>query len=381
MSSSYRVIVVGLGAMGASALYHLSQRGVQALGIEQFSIGHSQGSSGGDTRIIRRAYFEHPDYVPLLDRAYALWDKLGAETDVPVLHRTGLAYFGAPGSTVLEGTARAARQYGLDVEALPLDEARRRFPPFVVPDHFEALYEPDAGFVRSERAIQLFIQQALAAGADVRACEPVVRWQVDGDGVRVETVRETYRADKVIFAAGAWTGKILGDIGVDLRVCRQVLGWVQPRHPQAFGLGTFPSWIIDDPSRGIYYGFPLLPATFAATLGLKVARHVPGPPVHPDHLDRAPTRADERDYRPALRTYLPDADGPTLATRVCMYTMTPDEHFVVDLMPQQPRVVIGAGFSGHGFKFASAIGEALADLAVEEKTPLPVEFLGLNRFA
>lgn len=376
------VIVAGVGAMGAATCHALARRGARVLGLERFDIPHAAGSSGGHTRLVRLAYYEHPDYVPLLRRAYQGWDALGEAAGAPILHRTGALYLGPPEGELIAGSLQAARAHGLAHERLDPAEARARWGPFRVPPHFDALYEPDAGFVLCERAIAAMAEQAMGCGAELHGREPVRAWHVEHGGVRVVTDRATYHAGHLVITSGAWTGALVRDLGVPLTVTRQVLGWVWPRAPERFALGRFPCWAAQDDApgfEGIYYGFPMMPGASAAP-GLKVAHHAPGPETDPDHLDRAPTATDEDDFRPALARYLPDANGPLLSMRVCMYTMSPDHHFVLDRHPEHHRVTIGCGFSGHGFKLAPAMGEALADLALHGRSELPIDFLSLDRF-
>lgn len=380
--STHDVIVAGVGAMGAATCHALARRGVRVLGLERFDIPHAWGSSGGHTRLVRLAYYEHPDYVPLLRRAYQGWDALGEAAGAPVLHRTGALYLGPPEGELIAGSLQAARMHGLAHELLDPAAARARWEPFRVPQRFGALYEPDAGFVLCERAIAAMAEQAMRCGAELRGREPVRAWHVEGDGVRVVTDRATYHAGHLVLTSGAWTGALARDLGVSLTVTRQVLGWVWPRAPERFALGRFPCWAIQDDApgfAGIYYGFPMMPGASEAP-GLKLAHHAPGPEADPDSVDRTPTAADEDDFRPALAKYLPDADGPLLSMRVCMYTMSPDHHFVIDRHPAHDRVTVGCGFSGHGFKLAPAMGAALADLALHGRSELPIDFLGLSRF-
>lgn len=381
---TFDVIVVGVGAMGAATCHALARQGARVLGLERFDVPHAQGSSAGQTRLIRLAYYEHPDYVPLLRRAYELWDALGEETGVPLLHRTGALYLGRPEGELIAGSLRAAREHRLAHEVLDAAAVEQRFGGFRVPEGFAAMHEPEAGFVLAERAIAAMAERALHHGAELHGREPVRSWQVDRGGVRVVTDRGTYHAGHLVFTAGAWTAPLVRDLGVPLTVTRQVLGWVWPRVPERFALGRFPCWAIEDDApgfQGIYYGFPLMTGAAMEAPGLKVAHHAPGPATHPDALDRATTAADEGDFRPALSKYLPDADGPLLSMRVCMYTMSPDQHFVIDRHPAHERVTIGCGFSGHGFKLAPVMGEALADLALHGRSELPVAFLGRARFA
>jgi len=386
MNGSYDVIVIGVGAMGSATCSALARRGHRVLGLERFDVPHALGSSGGQTRLIRLAYYEHPDYVPLLRRAYAAWDELAERSGVEVLHRTGALYLGPPDGRLIAGTLRSVAEHGVPCERVDRDEAARRFPQFRIPDAFGALFEPEAGFVLCERAISAFADEAMRAGARIQARERVVEWSAGSEGVRVRTDRGSYEGGELVITAGAWAPALMTDLGVELRVTRQVIGWVWPDDPASFELGAFPCWAVQDDApgfEGIYYGFPLLPAAgFAGERGIKLGHHFLGRTAEPETLDRDPGPADEADFRPALERYLPGAAGSaTLAAKVCMYTATPDEHFVVDRHPLHQRLTVGCGFTGHGFKFASVIGEALADLAIERSSDLPIGFLGLSRFA
>ena len=373
--SGYDVIVVGVGAMGSSACYHLAARGARVLGLDQFDIPHSRGSSHGQSRMIRMAYYEHPDYVPLLRRAYELWDQIESETGQKLLHITGGVYMGPPDGEVVAGSLQSARQHGLAHELLDRPTLAKRFPQFRIPDEWAALYEDRAGFLLPERTVAAYAGAALRRGAELHAHEPVTAWRATGNRVRVQTPRDEYEADRLVFCGGPWSSKLLTDLGVPLVVTRQVMGWVWPRRPELFELGRLPVWAIEK-SGGLYYGFPMMPDS----PGFKLADHSFGTPTDPDHVAREVTPDDEKTFRPALARYVPEADGPTLAMRVCLYTHSPDHHFIVDRHPVHERVTVACGFSGHGFKFASVVGEVLADLALTGRTALPIAFLGLSRF-
>lgn len=374
---SYDVIVLGVGTMGAAACTTLARRGLRVLGLEQFDIPHSLGSHHGHSRMFRLAYYEHPDYVPLLRRAFDQWNELNATSGLDVFRTTGGLYIGKPEGEAVNEAAASARRHGLDHEMLDRAELRRRYPQFHVPDDYAALLESNAGFVRPELAIAAMVGEALKLGADIRGRQPVLDWKADARGVEVRTGSATFSADRLVITAGAWSGGLLKQLSVPLAVTRQVLGWVWPRKPDLFRLGSFPCWAVESPDGSLYYGFPML----ASNPGFKIARHARGQPADPNTIDRTPRPADEETFRPALRAYLPDADGPTLALSVCMYTNSPDAHFIIDRHPAHDRVAIACGFSGHGFKFAPVVGEALADLAIDGQSDLPIGFLGLSRFA
>ncbi len=371
------VIVIGVGAMGSATCWHLAKRGVRVLGLEQYDVPHTLGSSGGHSRLIRLAYYEHPDYVPLLRRAYALWDEIERESGRVLLHKTGGLYLGRETEPFVAESLRAARRHGLPHELLDRAQIAARFPQFRVPADHVGLFEPDGGALRSEDAIEAFAAMAQRHGAEIRTREAVIGWSADDASVTVRTDRGTHRAAHVVFCAGAWSDRLLHDFGVPLVVTRQVMGWVAPPDPEPFALGAFPCWAIQNDDGSLHYGMPILPGA----AGLKIAHHFHGPAADVASVDRTPRPEDESDFRPALRRILPDADGPLAAMRVCLYTCSPDSHFAVGRHPCERLATIACGFSGHGFKFASVIGEALADLATRGATELPIGFLDPRRFA
>lgn len=381
MTRLSRVIVVGVGAMGSAACLHLAKRGVSVLGLEQFAIPHSLGSSHGDSRMIRLCYYEHPDYVPLLRRAYELWAQLESDAGAKLLLITGGLYMGSPESEFIAGTMRAALAHRLPHEVLHRHELRRRYPQFHVPDDHIAVYEPKAGLLMPERVIAASVEQALRRGAEIHAHEPVLDWKCHSSGVRVRTPKSTYDADRIVFCGGVWSERLLGDIGIRLVVTRQPVGWVWPKKPESFALGALPVWGINNPDGSLHYGFPMLAGADSGRPGLKIAHHFHGQLTTPHTINRVPQPEDELDFRPMLKRLLPDADGPLLSMAICMYTVTPDSHFIIDVHPREERAIIACGFSGHGFKFASVVGEVLADLALDGRTNLPIDFLSLRRFA
>ena len=380
MGGRYDVIVIGVGTMGSSVAHELARRGARVLGLEQFDVPHAMGAHHGHSRMIRLAYYEHPHYVTLLKRAYELWRQLGESSGEQLLTCTGGVYLGRPDGELVGGSLRAAREHGLEHELLDRDALDRRYPCFRVPEDFVGFVEPQAGFVAPQRSVAVLASAAMAHGAELHGREPVLDVSFKRGGVSVRTGRDRYDADQVIFCGGVWTDRLVCDLGGALTVTRQVMGWVWPRDPGAFALGRFPVWAIDPSTPGgfggIYYGFPML----AHNPGLKIARHHPATPTNPDTVERGPIDGDEEQFRPALRQYLSDADGSLLAIRVCLYTNSPDGHFIIDRHPRHDRAIVACGFSGHGFKFAPVVGQILADLALNGDSELPVEFLRLSRF-
>jgi sarcosine oxidase len=376
VSDTYDAIVIGVGTMGSAACDALARRGQRVLGLEQFSIPHASGAHHGQSRMFRLAYYEHEDYVPLLRRAFDLWQDLERRSGVKLFHVTGALYAGSPDAELMPRSALAAAHHGLDHEILDSAAIQRRFPQFHLPPGFRALWEPCAGFVIPELAVGSMARLALESGATIRARERVVSWQRRADALEVTTEHATYVARRLVVTCGAWTSKLLRDLGIPLLVTRQVFGWVWPQSPERFALGVFPCWAVEAADGSIHYGFPMLPWH----PGLKVARHLRAAPADPDHLDRAITADDQAHFRAAL-THLRDADGPTLSVATCTYTNSPDSHFIIDRLPSDPAVTLACGFSGHGFKFAPVIGEVLAELALDGASRLPSSFLGLARFA
>jgi len=371
---TYDCIVLGLGGFGSAALLQLAQRGARVLGLEQFGPVHDRGSSHGETRVIRRAYYEHPDYVPLVSRAYEHWHALERETGRTLYTRTGLLLAARRGSEAVAGTMDVVARHNLDIHEIPLDDARREYPTFQFRDDDAVIYEADAGYLFVEDCVRAHLDCATARGATARFHEAAQSIEADASSVRVRTNQGEYQAAKLIVAGGAWSGRLLSDLRLPLTVLRKVLTWYpiaegsSERHTHA------PVFLFQD-DEGVFYGFPSLDGRT-----LKMAEHSAGRPIDdPDQLDRSLLPHDTAPIEQFIARRLRDVERPAVRHGVCMYTMTPDQHFIVDRHPHQKNVVIGAGFSGHGFKFTPAIGEALADLALNGRTALPIEFLSINR--
>jgi len=380
---TYDAIVLGVGSMGAATCFQLARQGFRVLGLEQFDIPHELGSHTGQSRIIRKAYAEHPDYVPLLERAYENWKALEEETGTQVYFRTGLLYCGQSEDPFIKGVKFSSGKYQIPLQALSIEEAGRKFPQFRLPHGFERLLEPDAGLLTPERSILLYTELALRYGAFIRTREKVRSWTRDNGGFLVKTDLGDYQAKKLIVTAGPWAGSLLPGLDRHLTVTRQAMAWMQPERWDDFTLGNFPCWIIEHDGRA-FYGFPILPAgQLGGPVGLKVAMHYPGGEVTlPDVVDRRSRKEDEEILVEALRQHIPGAWTATLAMKTCLYTNTPDKDFVLDFLPgYEGDVVIGAGFSGHGFKFVSAVSEVLSDLAMKGSTSLPIGFLRASRFS
>jgi sarcosine oxidase len=372
----YDAIVVGVGGMGSAALYHLARRGRRVLGLERFDVPNEQGSSHGITRIIRLAYYEHPSYVPLLMRAYELWRELERAAGEQLLWVTGSVDASAEEGRIFSGSLASCLEHGLPHEVLTASEVAARFPGYRLPAEMAALLQPEGGFLAPERCIVAHVGLALAAGAEVRARERVLGWQPGGDGgVRVETARGAYEADRLVLAGGAWLGELMG-LAPGLVVAeRQVLAWLQPLRPELFSPARFPVFNVED-GEGHFYGFPVF-----GIPGFKLGRyHHLGEAVDADGVDREPRAEDEALLRSFAERCFPEGAGPVLTLKACLFENTPDEHFIVDLHPESSAVVCIGGGSGHGFKFCSVLGEIAADLALQGETRHDIDLLRLDRF-
>jgi sarcosine oxidase len=373
--TTFDVAVIGLGAMGSAALFNLARQGRRVIGIEQFEPGHDKGSSHGESRIIRLSYFEHPSYVPLARRAMEKWRELEGLCGQTILTVTGVLEAGCPGSPIVAGSLEASRQHGLDHEVLGAAEINRRFPAFRLPSHWSGLYQPDGGFLRPELAIGQFVRLAESHGADVRTRTRVVAIEPRGSGVRVTTDDGEIEAGAVIIATGAWIGDFAPELKPNLKLTRQVLGWFEPLQPAYFSPDRCPVYILESEDDACY-GFP----DFAGT-GVKTASHRKGAYLpSADSLTQDGGAADEAQIRRMLALAMPEANGPLKAMRTCMYTRTPDEDFVLDRSSADPRIILASPCSGHGFKFASVIGEVLADLALGKTPANDISRFKLDRF-
>jgi len=368
----YDVVVVGVGGMGSAALYHLARRGKRVLGLERFDLLHEHGSSHGLTRIIRLGYFEHPDYVPLLRRSYELWRELEREVGEQLLHVTGIV---EGGEAIYEGSLRSCLEHDLPHEAIDGREVARRFPAYRLPADYPVVYQPDGGFVLPERCIVAHVAGALARGATLRARERVLEWEVTESGVRITTDRGVVEADRIVLTAGAWSQDVARLPSGSVRAVRQALAWFLPLRPELFEPDRMPVFNLGLDGEH-FYGFPAF-----GIPGFKLGRYDHhGEGGDPEAISREPTLDDEAPLRVFAGRYFPAGAGPTVALKTCLFEPSPDEHFLIDLHPASERAVVAAGFSGHGFKFCSVVGEILADLASDGSTPHDIGLFGLDRF-
>lgn len=373
-SSPYDAIIVGLGGMGSASLYELARRGHRVLGLEQFQIPHRMGSSHGYTRVIRLAYFEDPSYVSLLRRAYELWRRLEKTSGEQLLHITGSIDAGPAESRIFRGSKRSCQIHGLPHETLTGEQLSERFPGYRLPPETRAIFQPEGGFLLPEHCILAFLQQARRAGAEIRTGEPVLSWEEEGSGVRVRTKEACYRTRRLLLCAGAWSAKLAPRLDGRTVPERQVVAWFQPLKPSLFRPRTFPVFnaYLEESH---YYGIP----SFGG-LGMKIGRyHHLQEQIDPDEMDRECHPRDEKLLRKFTQRYFPEGAGPTQQLVTCLFTNTADEHFLIDAYPGCRRVHMAAGFSGHGYKFSSVIGEILADLAEKGETRHPIDLFRLHR--
>jgi len=356
---TFDIIVIGLGAHGSSALYHLAKTGQQVLGIDRYTPPHEHGSSHGQSRIIRQAYHENPVYVPFVTAAYALWEEIERETGEKLLIETGGLLLGAEDSTVVTGARLSADKHAIEYDYLDAGEVRRRFPAFRPAEDTVAVLEKRAGILFPEECIRTQLKGATANGASILCDETVlaIKPQAGGRVVEVTTSRGRYTAEKVIVSAGAWVGALLPELCLPLTIERQVVCWFgdkSPRVDSPLGLGKMPVYIWEYLQGKLFYGFPDLGQ------GIKTGRHHAGRNILPDEL-RSDASAEEIGQIESIAgTYL-DIRPVFRASSVCMYTNTPDENFILDVYPGCERIFVASPCSGHGFKFSSVIGKILSE--------------------
>ncbi|MDQ6827972.1 MAG: N-methyl-L-tryptophan oxidase [Gemmatimonadota bacterium] len=367
------VVVVGLGAMGSAAVYQLARRGLRVVGVDQFSPPHQLGSTHGRTRIIREAYFEHPSYVPIVQRAYELWHELERESGRELLITTGGLMIGAEHCELVAGARRSAEQHGLAYEMLSAAEVRRRYPALVPASGMVALLEPRAGILLPELCVGAYLDLARAAGAELRTNERVLEWKANETRAVVRTTAGTYEAGQLVLAAGPWLPGLL-ERAPQLAVERQLFHWYEPRdHREWFAPGAMPISLWEDEQHRIFAAFADLGD------GVKFGIHHEGEITTPDTVNRQVTTADDEMMGALVRRFMPSALGTLRESRVCLYTNTPDHNFIIDRDPSGALIV--SPCSGHGFKFASAIGEIVADLVMKRESRFDLSLFSADRAA
>lgn len=371
---TYDVIVLGMGVVGSATAYHLAQAGQRVLALEQFDLDHKQGSSYGVSRIIRYAY-EHQAYVEMAKAAYPMWRQLEQEAGITLMHQTGGLDFGKHDSASLIATRDSLRQAGIACEWLSPTEVARRFPQFRLEDDMMGLYQIDSGYLMASECVKAQARLAEQHGATVHTQTHVTGIEIHSDSVSVQTATDHYSAARLVIAAGAWAGLLLDrmGLGVPLQPTREGLIFFEPADNTAFMPDRFPVYISHGDTW--FYGIPSVNGS-----GLKAAVHGRNHATDPDHTGREvePEYVDQ--VRHFLQRHIPRANGKVKESRACLYTMTPDHHFIIDQHPTHPHVIIGAGFSGHGFKFGILTGQMLADLATQGNTSHDISLFSVSRF-
>ena len=379
MTKQYDVAVIGLGTMGSFAAVELARRGLTVAGFDQFTPPHGRGSHSGGTRIYRLAYPEGTGYVALALRAGEMWEQAAEAMGTQLLHRSGMLYMGLPGEPFLREVQESACSNQLQVETLSAAEVRYRYPAFEIPEEYAGLFDVQAGWLDVDASIASSHAYARRLGAQCFFEQRVKGWESTSGEVKVYLENDTVTASSLIITAGAWASDLLRSLQLPLAVKRKVLAWFDPLTPELFAPGRIPVFSF---SENFVYGFPSVPG-----LGVKMAEHIGGsflpgadtPVSPPAPADLDPIAAIAAKYMPKLAGGYHEARSRLLHSATCLYTMTPDDDFIVDHHPEFANVVFAAGFSGHGFKFAPLIAVALADLLQQGKTSLPIDFLSLNR--
>lgn len=381
----YDLIIIGLGSMGSATAYYTTLSGLEVLGLDQSSPPHNKGSHTGGSRIIRKAYFEDPDYVPILARAYKNWTNLEELTQEKHFHKTGLLYFGQSCETLISGVLQSAEKYDIPIKKNTQAELRDSYPMFRIPNDYVRLKEPEAGYIDTHQTIQSYQNLALTLGCKIYKNTKVIHWQYKDEKILVATENGEFLSKKLIITAGAWTRPLLKHYlpDISLKTTRQSYFYYQPKNQKLFKEGSFPCWNIQPPHHiGLYYGFPYKPKdSESKEYGLKLAHHHPASVINPDELLAGPSLEEQNDAFKILQTYIPEAAGKLIKAGSCIYTYSTDEDFIIDYIEGTNRnVVLACGFSGHGFKFVPAMGELLSDMITNEQKAKELEFLSLERF-
>ncbi|MCE2027042.1 N-methyl-L-tryptophan oxidase [Sessilibacter corallicola] len=371
----YDVIVIGVGGMGSATVCELAERGKKVLGIDRYDIPNNMGSSHGATRIIRMAYYQGADYVTLVRSAYDLWRKLEQKTGETLLHITGSLDAGLPDSEIVQGSLQSCKEHNLEHQVLSGSELCEKFPGYHFPEEIQGIFQADGGVLFADRIIKAYVLLAKAAGAEIHDNEQVLQWQAVGDAAKVVTNHGEYTADKLVITAGPWFSKMMSHLPEMVAPERQVVAWFDPIKPELFNPSHFPVFnlLLEE---GHYYGFPVYDKT-----GFKFGRaHHLNEIIDPDTMNREVSEYDKQIVRQGVEKFFPEGAGEMLDSATCIYTNTEDEHFIIGTLPESPQVSFAGGFSGHGFKFCSVMGEIMADLAEFGETKHDIELFRLDRF-
>ena len=379
MAQHFDAIVVGAGGVGSAAAYYLAKAGQRVLLLEQFELNHQNGSSYGSSRVIRYTY-DNPIYIDLMRAAYPLWFELQAEAGEQLYVKTGGLDFGFPERDTFQALKAGMDTARLDYEYLDRKEIQQRYPQFTLKKGMAGLFHPDSGLLRASRCVLAHVRLAQARGATILDETPVVNIVPSDNGAVVETAKGAFSCDRLILTTGSWAKGILAEQGIDLplKIMPCQLGFYQPDSVSDFAPGNFPVFFAH--MNGSYGEMPYGIPHEDPSIGVKITTFYGWDTVKsPEDVDYTPSQAWTERIRDFARDYIPGAAGPLLNTRRCLYTLTPDKDFIIDTHPSYPHVVIGSGFSGHGFKFTTLLGKMLADIAVEGSTPHDTSLFKVSR--
>ncbi|RXI96425.1 N-methyl-L-tryptophan oxidase [Anaerobacillus alkaliphilus] len=371
---NYDVIVIGAGSMGMAAGYFLAKSGKKTLLLDSFSPPHDKGSHHGETRIIRYAYGEGEEYVPFVLRAKELWAELEQLSGKQLFMPTGVLNVGVKQSDFIQNTIKSSEKYSLPLEVLNAKEIQKRWQGITLSDDYIGSFEPTSGVLKCEECINAYQELAEQHGATILSNRRVKEINIQNDKVTIKTSNQTFNANSLVISAGAWTKDLLKmlDLDAPLTPVRKTFAWYEANE-QMYSQNHFPAFAFETP-QGIYYGFPSIDG-----VGLKLGRHDGGETVHPVMPLFPYGESDDKDLRQFLTQFMPNVEKLKYG-KTCMYTLTPDEKFIIDLHPRYTNVAIAAGFSGHGFKFSSAVGQALSNLILTGKNDIDISQFSFRRF-
>jgi sarcosine oxidase len=377
MTKGIRCAIIGAGVIGSAAAYALARRGADVELFDQFNLFHTRGSSHGATRMLRIAYYEHPDYAPLMRRATSLWRDLEAASYQTLFHQSGVFMAGYENGALIPGVLKAADQHGLLLEHISVEEAARQCEWLSFPKGIKIIREPEAGIIFADKAIAALLSCATENGAKVRGQSIVLNWEPTPDGIVVRTQNGAERFDRMIITTGAWANDLLGDIGAPITPISKNLFWLSPQDRRFSLESGYSAFAIETEDMRFYYGFPAIDRD-----GVKIAEHTGGYSL--THATDEPPETfqaeDSRNLQTFLSRFAPKLRRNFSKAQKCLYEASPDRHFIVDHHPADARICFAAGLSGHGFKFAPVLGEVLADLASDKDLPPEIRFLSLERF-
>lgn len=379
MDEIYDVVVIGCGSMGSATIYELSKLNLKVLAIDQFSSPHEKGSHTGESRIIRQSYFEHPNYVPLLQRSYQLWDDLERNSNQALFTKCGLSYFGKEGNLLLQGVRSSAEKY--KIELIQNQDASTKISSTINMASIEdVIFEPQAGYVEPEKCISAFKKLATNNGAKIIENCKVNNITSKSNVQQIECSNVTFFSKRVIVTAGAYVNSLLQIQNLDLKVTQQSMVWMKPKSTEMFESQNFPCWFVaNEESDGAFYGFPIVPNSIYPNT-VKIAYHYPATAIQPHEIKPEINKEDLKEMKQFIDQYFPEAFEEMVDSKNCLYTVSKDEHFIIDFLPDNPSILFATGFSGHGFKFVPVIGEILSQLSINGTTILDVDFLKLDRF-